>query len=146
MGAGRIYWGQIITVLLAVTASAVAATQWTADALGYQPQLGPPDAVLWDAPVYAPWKFLLWRDVFGAAALGTLINVGVAATEDPQITFSGIGGVSRDPVDQAIQDGVQRSASTVTNRVVDRGLAIPPTIRVQAGARISVIVTRRSTF
>ncbi len=87
-----------------------------------------------------------WRDVFGAAALGTLINVGVAATEDPQITFSGIGGVSRDPVDQAIQDGVQRSASTVTNRVVDRGLAIPPTIRVQAGARISVIVTRRSTF
>ncbi|MDP3737550.1 MAG: TrbI/VirB10 family protein [Hyphomonadaceae bacterium] len=87
-----------------------------------------------------------WGDVFGAAALGTLINVGVATTEDPQITFSGIGAVSRDPVDQAIQDGVQRSASTVTNRVVDRGLAILPTIRVQAGARISIIVTRRSTF
>lgn len=87
-----------------------------------------------------------WGDVFGAAALGTLINIGVATTEDPQITFSGIGGVSRDPVDQAIQDGVQRSASTVTNRVVDRGLAIPPTIRVQAGARISIIVTRRSAF
>jgi type IV secretion system protein VirB10 len=87
-----------------------------------------------------------WGDVFGAAALGTLINIGVATTEGPQITFSGIGGVSRDPVDQAIQDGVQRSASTVTNRVVDRGLAIPPTIRVQAGARISVIVTRRSSF
>lgn len=87
-----------------------------------------------------------WGDVFGAAALGTLINVGVATTEDPQITFSGIGAVSRDPVDQAIQDGVQRSASTVTNRVVDRGLAIPPTIRVQAGARISVIVTRRGDF
>lgn len=87
-----------------------------------------------------------WGDVFGAAALGTLINVGVATTEDPQITFSGVGAISRDPVDQAIQDGVQRSASTVTNRVVDRGLAIPPTIRVQAGARISIIVTRRSTF
>lgn len=87
-----------------------------------------------------------WGDVFGAAALGTLINVGVATTEDPQITFSGIGAISRDPVDQAIQDGVQRSASTVTNRVVDRGLAVPPTIRVQAGARISVIVTRRSAF
>jgi type IV secretory pathway VirB10-like protein len=87
-----------------------------------------------------------WGNVFGAAALGTLINVGVATTEDPQITYSGIGAISRDPVDQAIQDGVQRSASTVTNRVVDRGLAIPPTIRVQAGARISVIVTRRSAF
>lgn len=87
-----------------------------------------------------------WGEVFGAAALGTLINVGIATTEDPQITFSGIGAISRDPVDQAIQDGVQRSASTVTNRVVDRGLAIPPTIRVPAGARISIIVTRRSTF
>lgn len=87
-----------------------------------------------------------WGDVFGAAALGTLINIGVATTEDPQITFSGIGAVSRDPVDQAIQDGVQRSAGTVTNRIVDRGLAMPPTIRVQAGARISVIVTRRSAF
>jgi type IV secretion system protein VirB10 len=87
-----------------------------------------------------------WGDVFGAAILGTLINVGIATTEDPQITFSGIGGVSRDPVDQAIQDGVQRSASTVSNRVVDRGLSIPPTIRVQAGARISVIVSRRSSF
>jgi type IV secretion system protein VirB10 len=87
-----------------------------------------------------------WGEVFGAAILGTLINVGVAATEDPSLTFSGIGAVTRDPVDQAIQDGVQRSASTVTNRVVDRGLAIPPTIRVQAGARISVIVTRRSIF
>lgn len=89
-----------------------------------------------------------WRepgegDVFGAALLGTFINVGVATTEDPQIAFSGIGAVSRDPVDRAVQDGVQRTASTVTNRVVDRGLAIAPTIRVQAGARISVIVTRQ---
>lgn len=87
-----------------------------------------------------------WSDVFGAAALGTLINLGVATTEDPQITFSGIRAASRDPVDHAIQDGVQRSATTVTNRVVDRGLAIPPTLRLQAGARISVIVTRRSQF
>lgn len=87
-----------------------------------------------------------WGDVFGAAVLGTLINVGVATTEDPQLSFSGIGAVSRDPVDAAIAEGVQRSASTLSNRVIDRGLAIPPTIRVEAGARISIIVTRRSTF
>jgi type IV secretion system protein TrbI len=84
-----------------------------------------------------------WGDVFGAAALGTLINVGVATTEEPQLTYGGIGAISRDPVDAAIADGVQRSASGVTNRVVDRGLAIPPTIRVAAGTRITVIVTRR---
>ena len=46
-------------------------------------------------------------------------------------------------LDEAIADGVQSSASGVTNRVVERGLAIPPTIRVGAGTRITVIVTRR---
>lgn len=84
-----------------------------------------------------------WGDVFGAAVLGTLINIGVATTEDPQLTYGGVGIVSRDPVDAAVADGVQRTASTVTNRVVDRGLAIPPTIRVEAGKRISVVVTRK---
>lgn len=87
-----------------------------------------------------------WGDVFGAAALGTLINVGVATTEEPQLTYGGLGVTTRDPVDAAIADGVQRSASTVTNRIVDRGLATPPTIRVPAGAKVSVIVTRRTAF
>ncbi len=84
-----------------------------------------------------------WGDVFSAALLGTLINVGVATTEDPQLTYGGIGAVTRDPVDDAIANGVQRTASTVTSRVVDRSLAIPPTIRVPAGTRVGVIVARR---
>lgn len=84
-----------------------------------------------------------WLDVFGAAALGTLINIGVASTEDPQLTYGGIGVITRDPVDDAIAEGAQRTASVVTSRVVDRSLAIPPTIRVEAGKRISVSVTRR---
>ncbi len=84
-----------------------------------------------------------WVDVFGAAALGTLINIGVATTEDP-VAYGGSGVVLRDPVDDAIADGVQRMASSVSNRVVDRGLAIPPTIRVSAGAKLTVIVTRRT--
>ena len=41
---------------------------------------------------------------------------------------------------------VQRGAAIVTNRVVDRSLAIPPTIKVEAGTRISVIVTRGTKF
>jgi type IV secretion system protein TrbI len=87
-----------------------------------------------------------WGEVFGAAALGTLINIGVATTEDqPSIglTYSGVGISNYDPVQDALRDGVQRSAAIVTNRVVDRSLAIPPTIRVEAGTRISVISTRR---
>ena len=89
-----------------------------------------------------------WGEVFGAAALGTLINIGVAATEDqPGITFGGVGVASNyDPVQDALRDGVQRGAAIVTNRIVDRSLAIPPTIRVAAGTRISVIVTRRQEF
>lgn len=75
-----------------------------------------------------------------------IISRGVATTEEPQLTYNGIGAISRDPVDAAIADGVQRSAGGVTNRVVDRGLAIPPTIRVGAGTRISIIVTRRIGF
>jgi type IV secretion system protein VirB10 len=87
-----------------------------------------------------------WGDVFAAAALGTIINIGVATTEEPQLTYGGFGVTTRDPVDAAVADGVQRSASSVTNRVVDRGLGTPPTIRVPAGTKVSVIVTRRTAF
>ena len=86
MSAGRVYWGQILAVLCAFVASAVVATQWTADALGYQPQLGPPDALVWGVRLYAPWKFLLWwyyfdayaREVFEAAGLIFLSGVAIA--------------------------------------------------------------------
>lgn len=87
-----------------------------------------------------------WSDVFGAAALGTFINVGVAATEDPQLAYGSMGVAGRDPVDAAISEGVQRTASQVTNRVIDRGLSIAPAIRVPAGARLSVIVTRQMSL
>ncbi len=86
MGAGRVYWGQIVVVLCAVLASAAAATQWTADALGHQPQLGPADAVLFGYPLYAPWKFLIWwyhydayaRDIFQTGGFIFLAGAGLA--------------------------------------------------------------------
>jgi type IV secretion system protein VirD4 len=86
MGAGRVYWGQIVVVLCAVVASAVAATQWTADALGHQQQLGPADAVLFGYPLYAPWKFLIWwyhydayaRDIFQTGGFIFLAGAGLA--------------------------------------------------------------------
>ncbi len=87
-----------------------------------------------------------WGEVFGAAALGTLINVGAAATEDRNsigLTPGGVGVFSGDdPAEEAAREGVQRAASAVSGRVVERGLAVPPTIRVDAGARISAMVTR----
>lgn len=81
MGSGRIYWGQVLVVLGALMLSAIAATQWVADALGYQRQLGPPDAVLLGLRFYAPWKFLEWWYRFDAYArpifeTGALIFLG----------------------------------------------------------------------
>ncbi len=85
-----------------------------------------------------------WGDVFGAAALGTLINVAAAATQDQRtvgITYGGVGVVV-DPAEEAVREGVQRAASAVSGRVVDRGLSIPPTIRIAAGGRVTALVTR----
>lgn len=67
MGAGRIYWGQILAVLGMIAISAVVATHLTADALGYQPQLGPPDLIVAGIKLYAPWKFFLWWATQGGA-------------------------------------------------------------------------------
>ncbi len=86
MSAGRIYWGQIVVVLCVVVASAIAATQWTAAELGYQPHLGAPDLTVGDIRLYAPWKFLLWwyyydayaRDIFQAGGLIFLTGVAFA--------------------------------------------------------------------
>ncbi|MEY2756769.1 MAG: hypothetical protein RIR33_547 [Pseudomonadota bacterium] len=90
MSAGRIFWGQILCVLATLAASLVITTQWTAAALGYQPQLGTPDLTIFGYPLYAPWKFFLWwyfydayaRHIFEAGALifltGVILSVAVA--------------------------------------------------------------------
>ena len=91
-----------------------------------------------------------WDEAFGAAILGTLINIGAAATESRDrvdLTYNGIGVLSgNDPVEDAARRGVTRTASGFSNRVIDRGLSVPPTIRIKAGAKISVIVTRELAF
>lgn len=86
MSAGRVYWGQIVVVLATTVIAAFAATQWAAAALGYQQQLGAPDAVFGDIQLYAPWKFLLWwyqydayaRDIFQTGGLIFLAGVALA--------------------------------------------------------------------
>ena len=60
MGAGRIYWGQVLAVLSVLMLGAALATQWTAAQLGYQQALGAPDTVLFGTPIYGPWRFFIW--------------------------------------------------------------------------------------
>ena len=86
MSAGRIYWGQILCVFTALFASMCVTTQWVAEALGHQPQLGAPDATLWGVRLYAPWKFFGWwyaydvyaREIFETGALIFLGGVAVS--------------------------------------------------------------------
>ena len=90
MGAGRIYWGQIIAVLSVMTLGMIAAAQWVARALNYQVALGDPDWVAFDVPFYAPHRFFVWwfqydryaRDIFntGAAIVlaGAALGIGCA--------------------------------------------------------------------
>ncbi|GLS99739.1 conjugal transfer protein TraG [Sphingobium jiangsuense] len=68
MSATKILWGQVITVFLIVLAAIWSATQWTAAALGYQPELGQPWFMLGQTPIYPPPAFFWWWFSFDAYA------------------------------------------------------------------------------
>lgn len=64
----KILWGQIGAVAAIVTLAIWAATQWTAAALGFQPELGNPWFKLGAYPVYPPPAFFWWWFAFDAYA------------------------------------------------------------------------------
>ena len=90
MNPGRILIGQVGVVLIVIVLTQCFATQWTAEALGYQPALGAPWFAVGDRPVYLPWRLFQWwyayeayaPEVFGTAGLiaasGGLFGILVA--------------------------------------------------------------------
>ncbi len=90
MSATKILWGQVITVFLIVLAAIWGATQWTAAALAYQPELGPPWFMAFGWPIYPPPAFFWWWFSFDAyaphifqtgafiAASGGFVSIAVA--------------------------------------------------------------------
>ena len=68
MAATKILWGQILAVFLLVLTGIWSATQWTAFALGYQPELGAPWFALLGWPVYRPYSFFWWWFSYDAYA------------------------------------------------------------------------------
>ncbi|KJS27182.1 MAG: conjugal transfer protein TraG [Hyphomonadaceae bacterium BRH_c29] len=90
MNPGRILIGQVGVVLIVIVLTQWFATQWTAEALGYQPALGAPWFAIGDRPVYLPWRLFQWwyayeayaPEVFGTAGLiaasGGLFGILVA--------------------------------------------------------------------
>ena len=68
MSATKILWGQITAVFLIVLTAIWSATQWTASALAYQPELGAPWFMVGDWAVYPPPAFFWWWFSFDAYA------------------------------------------------------------------------------
>ncbi|WP_205466774.1 conjugal transfer protein TraG [Novosphingobium sp. BW1] len=64
----RILWGQIAAVAAIVLFGIWGATQWTAGALGYQPDLGQPWFLIGHYPVYFPPALFWWWFSFDAYA------------------------------------------------------------------------------
>ncbi len=80
MSAAKILWGQIVAVVLIILASVWAATQWTAAALGFQPELGTPWFMLFGNPVYRPYDLFWWWFSFDAYAPHIFDQGGMIAT------------------------------------------------------------------
>jgi type IV secretion system protein VirD4 len=68
MSATKILWGQVCLVFAIVLTAIWTATEWTAHALAYQPELGPPWFWLGRWPVYPPPAFFWWWFSFDAYA------------------------------------------------------------------------------
>jgi type IV secretion system protein VirD4 len=68
MSAAKILWGQVLAVVLIILMSVWAATQWTASALGYQPELGEPWFGLSGHPIYRPYDLFWWWFSYDAYA------------------------------------------------------------------------------
>jgi type IV secretion system protein VirD4 len=80
MSAAKILWGQIVAVLIIIVASVWSATQWTAAALGFQPELGAPWFHLFGHPVYRPYDLFWWWFSFDAYAPKIFDTGGMIAT------------------------------------------------------------------
>ncbi|MGN6097162.1 MAG: conjugal transfer protein TraG [Bosea sp. (in: a-proteobacteria)] len=68
MNATKILWSQVLVVFAIVLAAIWTATEWTAHALAYQPELGHPLFWLGPWPIYPPPAFFWWWFSFDAYA------------------------------------------------------------------------------
>ncbi|HWW24901.1 MAG TPA: conjugal transfer protein TraG, partial [Caulobacter sp.] len=90
MSATRIVWAPVLAVSAIVVSTTWGATQWTAQALGYQPELGDPWLVVAGLRLYPPPAFFWWWFAYDAyapavflrgaaiAASGGILSVAVA--------------------------------------------------------------------
>jgi type IV secretion system protein VirD4 len=80
MSAAKILWGQVLAVFLIILTSVWGATQWTASALGFQPELGTPWFSAFGHPVYRPYDLFWWWFSYDAYAPEVFDTGGMIAT------------------------------------------------------------------
>ncbi|MDP3674276.1 MAG: conjugal transfer protein TraG [Novosphingobium sp.] len=80
MTAARILWGQVLAVASIIIAGAWVATQWTASALGFQPELGAPWFTALGHPLYRPYDIFWWWFFYDAYAPEVFETGGMIAT------------------------------------------------------------------
>lgn len=83
----RILWGQVAIVFTIVALSIWSATQWTAAALGFQPELGSPWFWLGDNPIYPPPAFFWWWFAFDAYAPAIFLKGAAIAVSGGFLSF-----------------------------------------------------------
>ena len=71
--------GQFLIVAIIIAGALWAATQWTAYELGFQPRLGAPWFMLFDTPVYKPWRLFQWWYAYEAYAPEIFNQAGIMA-------------------------------------------------------------------
>jgi type IV secretion system protein VirD4 len=74
MTATKIFWGQVLLVILTVLAFVWAATEWTAWKLGFAPGLGHPWFKLFGWPIYDPPAFFWWWFAYDAYARAIFVE------------------------------------------------------------------------
>lgn len=79
MSGSRVLWGAIFSVVATVLLGVWAATQWTAAALAYQPELGAPLGQIFGWPIYPPYALFWWWFSFEAYAPKIFDTAGLMA-------------------------------------------------------------------
>lgn len=79
MSGSRVLWGAIFSVAATVLLGVWAATQWTAAALAYQPELGSPLGEVFGWPIYPPYALFWWWFSFDAYAPKIFDTAGMMA-------------------------------------------------------------------
>jgi type IV secretion system protein VirD4 len=89
-----VLFGQILIVLATAGTGVWGATQWTAAALGYQPQLGLAWFALSGVPIYEPWKLFEWWYFYDAYAPDVFLRGGAIAASSGMLSATAAVGAA----------------------------------------------------